>query len=459
MDRRHGSARITFLSFVFATLFLTGWFVYWEARHQGLGSVGNVIGNLPFGEDFRDRSEAWGTLGDAFLSTDGDIRTYLILFQNSLELRPGGGFIGSFGILKIRDRRIVSFEVRDTGIFDAGIQGTIEPPYPMAETLRIDSWKLRDSNWDPDFSSNARRATDFYRIGGGQERFDGVIGITADVLSSFLSVTGPVSISGFPGTYDSESGIFDLEYQVEQAYREQDIPFSERKSVLGTLGSEILSRVGNLPPKDLLTLFGVVLDDLRRKDIQLFFFDGTLQESARRSGWDGGFDGEFSGDFLLVVDANLDAWKTDSVMERSYRYEVDFSDDIPHARLTVSYRHTGFEKNFMVKDYQSFVRVYVPDGSWFRGVSGGVSEPVYGEFMGRRYVGVLTGVPLGESRDIIFEYDLPERMMESAYDLKIVRQPGTKDIPVELVIISRDGSRTMRNIVLDRDYVLNKDGM
>lgn len=442
---------------IIVALFLGGWFVYWEGRNQGLDSVGTLIGNIPAGEAFGSRSRALGALGDVLLTRDGEERVYLILFQNNLELRPGGGFIGSFGILKVRDGYVTDFSVYDTGVFDTRIPDSVEPPYPLGETFRMDTWKLRDSNWSPDFPTNARQAVTFYELGGGEEHFDGVVGITADVLSSLLSVVGPVSVPGFPGVYDAESGVFDLEYQVEQAYIEQNIPFSERKSVLGALGGEILKRTKDLPLQGLIQLLRVILADLERKDIQLFFSDSSMQRLVTEAGWSGTFDGSFQGDFLAVVDANLDAWKTDSVMERSFRYEVDFSGDRPHVRLTVSYRHGGFEKNFMIKDYQSFVRVYAPGESWFHTVGGGVSDPVYGEYMGRKYVGMLVQVPLGETREVVFEYDLPEGMTESAYDLKIVRQPGTKDIPVELTIISHDGSRTKQDIVLDRDYVLSRE--
>jgi hypothetical protein len=43
---------------------------------------------------------------------------YLILFQNNLELRPAGGYIGNFGILKVKNGQIVSLETHDTNIFD-----------------------------------------------------------------------------------------------------------------------------------------------------------------------------------------------------------------------------------------------------------------------------------------------------------------------------------------------------
>lgn len=454
--KRKGFGCVSILTFFLSIAFLAGWFVYWEAKHQGLDAVGELVGRIPLADDIRVGSRTIGSLTDALISTDGEELVYLVLFQNNLELRPGGGFIGSFGILRIRDGHVTDFAVHDTGIFDTRIPDTLEPPYPLRETIGVDAWKMRDSNWSPDFPTNARQAVEFYRMGGGEETFDGVVGITADVLSSFLSVTGPIRIPGFPGSYGPDDGIFDLEYQVEQGYLEQDIDFGERKSVLGILGAEILSRVRELPPQDLLRLFGVILEDLDRKDIQIVPSDPELASKVAAAGWDGAFDTGWTEDFIMVVDANLGAWKTDSVMERTFRYEVDFSGDVPRARLTVSYRHGGIERNFMLKDYRSFLRVYVPEGAWFRGITGGETEPVYGGFMGRRYVGTLTAVPFGGEGEVVFEYDLPREMTPESYDLKIARQSGMKDVPISVTIVGRDGSRTVRTGTLDGDFVLSE---
>ena len=85
-----------------ATIFLFGWFVFWEVKHQGLESFQYFFGLTPLQEETQTDLETVMAVADALLFTDGQEKTFLILFQNNLELRPGGGFIGSFGILKVR---------------------------------------------------------------------------------------------------------------------------------------------------------------------------------------------------------------------------------------------------------------------------------------------------------------------------------------------------------------------
>src|SRR3989344_4137881 len=154
---------ITFIAI--SIVFLGAWFLFWEVQTHGVASLKALFGILPIQEEKRTDLGTIATIAESLLHTDGATRTYLILFQNSLELRPGGGFIGSFGILKIKDGAILHFSVHDTGNFDGRIPSTVEPPYPMRETLRINSWKLRDSNYSPDFHENAKWAETFYQLG------------------------------------------------------------------------------------------------------------------------------------------------------------------------------------------------------------------------------------------------------------------------------------------------------
>ncbi len=450
------SKKFWFTFVTVAIIFLSGWFVFWQVKTHGLESLKRLLGLLPVKEELKTDLDTVISLADSLLDTNGAEKIFLILFQNNLELRPGGGFIGSFGILKVRDGNITHFAVHDTGNFDGRIPDTIAPPYPMKETLNIPSWKFRDSNYSPDFSENAKWAEDFYHMGQGQEQFDGVVGVTANVLTSFLRITGPIEIDGFPGTYGADNAILDLEYQVEQGYLKQGIEFGERKSVMGILGLEILHRVKGLSLTQKYELFKVVLDDLHRKDVQLSFKDPALQDQVMASGWDGRLDGTWKDDYLLLVDANLNSFKSDYFMKRSYSYTIDLSKETPEAVLAVTYKHTAKEKSWLTKDYQTFLRVYVPEGSFLTEVTGNTSLPkAFGQFLNKKYFGVLVHVPLGTEKTVVFRYTLPKDIERTWYDLKVEKQPGLNDVPVKVTIIKTDGTKEEKEFVLNRNTVLS----
>lgn len=453
---RQHSIKFWLIFTVIALLFLGGWFLFWETRQQGLSMIGKLTSVLPINPETKADLSTFLSIGDSVLHTDGKEKVYLVLFQNNLELRPGGGFIGSFGILGVRDGSVTRFDVHDTGNFDTRVPDTVTPPYPMKETLKIPSLKMRDSNYSPDFPTNIEQAEYFYHLGGGGEQFDGVIAITTDVLSSFLTVTGPVEIPGFPGTFGPDNAIIDLEYQVEQGYQQQGIGFADRKSVIHLLGDEILRRAKAMSIEDKYKLFRVLVDDLNQKEIQLSFKDETLENTVIGSMWDGGVDTVWKNDYLFAVDANLNAWKSDYYVKRSYAYTVDLSKDQPMATFAVTYKHTATAKDFMTKDYQTFLRLYVPDGSWLTTVSGNAKPPVFGSAFGKKYFGALVQVPLGTEKTVTFEYTLPKDLERDFYDLKIQKQAGLSDIPVSITVIKKDGTKTKRDISLGRDFILTK---
>ena len=144
-----------FIFWLVAFIFLVVWFLFWRYQHQGkIGLLKTVVNVLPM--ESEKRGELNTVLEIAEKISQGEEKTFLVLFQNSDELRPGGGYIGSFGIIKIKGEQITAVDTHDTNIFDSAKATGVEPPYPMGKMLNITDWEMRDSNWSADFPTNAR---------------------------------------------------------------------------------------------------------------------------------------------------------------------------------------------------------------------------------------------------------------------------------------------------------------
>lgn len=436
-------------------LLLSAWYAYLNSDKIEVQKLAPIAEFIPFvGESGQDYVSA-AKIADYVLKKDGREKTFLLLFQNNLELRPGGGFIGTFGVLKIRNGKMVSVETHDLSNFDALIPKGIEPPYPMKSALGIESWKMRDSNYSPDFEINAKKAEEFYRLGNGKEEFDGVIGMTTNVLESILKVTGPVTLPDYPGTYDFENGVISLEYQVEKAFEEQGISRKDRKSVMRELAEEIEKKVSSLSIGRKIELSKLLLDDLNKKEIQLFFKDSEIQNVVFDSNWAGKVNGRWAGDYLMMVDANLGSFKSDYYMRRSADYTVDFSGDIARAKLSITYKHTAKQRDWMTRNYFSYLRVYVPEGAWLS-ESKNFEEPRFGEDFGKKFFGGSVRVPLGEEKTVELEYDLPLGISKSNYDLLIQKQSGVLDVPIRVHIIEKDGLKKDYDLRMNSDIVLSE---
>lgn len=412
--------------------------------------IAQVAGIFPIGDQYKSIAN----FSNYFLQQDNQERTFLLLFQNNMEIRPGGGFIGSFGIVKVKNGKITLLQVHDTGNFDPRIPNTVAPPYPMAETLGIKSWQLRDSNFSPDFPTNAQKAEEFYYMGQGQEKFDGIIGITTNVLTSFLKATGPIAMEGYPGTYADENAVIALEYQVEEDFWKQGIKRGDRKSIMNDLADAILKKVFDLSLSQKIELAKIVFEDLNRKDIQLHFKDPILQAQAEKSNWSGEVDQSWKQDFLMTSDANLGAYKTDLSIKRSLDYTVDLTGDAPKAVLKITYNHTATQKDFMTKNYLSYLRVYVPDGAWLT-TSNNFDGAKFGTELGKKYFGAIVKVPLGTSKTVEINYTLPKEIAEN-YNLKIQKQPGINGVPVAVHVKNANGDVKDYAYTMDSDIVLNK---
>jgi len=433
------------------------WYVFLEVKNNGFDAVSKTARFLPISGEMRGDIQAVAELADAMLVRDGETRTYMVLFQNNWELRPGGGFIGSFGIVKVRDGSVVSLDVHDTANFDGRIPPTIAPPYPMEDTLNIGSWKLRDSNYSPDFPTNVENAVMFYEMGGGKETFDGVIAVTTDVLLRALEVTGPVEIPGYPGTYGSENAIELLQYQVEVGYKEQGIEKGDRKDMMNDLARAVLNAIGPLDVSKKLQLAREALDALHEKDVQIFLEDSELQRIVRERDWDGSVDRKWKNDYLFLVDANLGAYKSDRLIDRSVEYEADFSEGgAGEAVLRVTYTHNAVAKDWKTNDYQSYLRIYVPEGAWLGDTDGPSHEVRYGEAFGKKYFGTLVQVPINSTKTFTFRYTLPETISGEFYDLKIQKQSGTGDVPYEVTVADTLGETKTHAFPLSRDRILSE---
>jgi hypothetical protein len=74
---------------------------------------------------------------------------FLILFQNNDELRPTGGFIGSYATLKVADfAENIEMSTGDIYHLDMPSIDHLEtiPPEPIAKYMKVKKWYLRDSN-------------------------------------------------------------------------------------------------------------------------------------------------------------------------------------------------------------------------------------------------------------------------------------------------------------------------
>lgn len=293
---------------------------------------------------------------------------FLFVMHNHDELRPAGGFIGVYGLMKTKDGSFDNFLTYDSYHLDmpASISNNwnLAPPKPIAKYLGVKSWYLRDSNWSPDWPTSARKIQEIYHgekkaIGESSEDFNAVISITPDFVSKLLDISGPITARG--DVYTKENFRELLQYSVEVSYKEDEVSSWDRKDVINEIINELKESLFNISIEETYLLMNIINENIATKDIQIYFNDEYLQSLVVKLGAASELKDSL-GDYLMVVDANLGAFKSDAVVRKSIAYEVNIDKDVVLGDLQLNYRHEG-GFDWRTTRYRSYTRTYLPLGS------------------------------------------------------------------------------------------------
>ncbi|HRH23143.1 MAG TPA: DUF4012 domain-containing protein [Candidatus Magasanikbacteria bacterium] len=299
---------------------------------------------------------------ELMLGSEG-FKRYLVVFQNQYELRPTGGFIGSFGVIDVQNGKILNIDIPGGGSYD--LQGQLStfvlPPVPLQP---INSrWEFQDGNWFPDFKATGEKLAWFYQK-SRNTTVDGVIAINASVLERLVHIIGPIQNEQYDLMLTSESAIKDLSYEI-QSYDNTD-GANTPKAVLSVLFEQITNVMKTIKPEQLIGMVTELSDALNEREIQAYFTDNRVQSFARSYGWSGEIiQSEENQDYLMVVNANIGGGKSDVNISQTVEHQaVVESDGSIIDTVVVTRKHQGRdEATLFGQPNSSYIRVYVPEGS------------------------------------------------------------------------------------------------
>jgi hypothetical protein len=297
------------------------------------------------------------------------LRRYLLVFQNPAEIRPTGGFMGSFALLDIKDGEIVNIDIPAGGSYD--LQGQLKefvaPPTPLL--LSNKRWEFQDANWFPDFSASAEKMLWFYRHSRNLTA-DGVIAINADVLNRLLSIIGPIADQSRNLVIDKNNALSTIQDIVENGPEKKD---HKPKQILSDLAPVFIENFKKMKAQAVLPILTNLSEALQQKEIQAYFVDDNTQNTMKEFGWSGEIAKTTPDqDYLLVVNTNIQGQKSDAKIKQSISHQaVVQPDGTILDSVVITREHTGIDgEDLYGKNNIDYLRIYVPEGSQLVRASG-----------------------------------------------------------------------------------------
>ena len=425
-------------------LFLEVDFVYRELGFLQ-GEIGSLEGRLPA---FIDQQKALEAISEArekislakaviqefpWILGDEQKRVYLLLFQNNMELRPTGGYIGSFAVVSVEKGRLVGIDIQDVFSADGQLKGHVEPPAPIKKYLGEAGWYLRDSNWDPEFSVSAQRAEWFLdkELGIG---VDGVVSLDLEAVKKFLDVVGEVEVVDFSKTITSKNLYEETRAQIEQNF----FPGSRTKAnFLMALTSSLLTKISDPGGADSVRLGRAAVSSFEERNAQVFLHNGPALKALEDLGWTGGLPNEVCpnpcfGDWTGLAEANVGVNKANYFIERNVDLSILLKEGEVKRTLTITWKNNASKQMGEKGRYEVYVRALAPRGNFAEGQKKigqnfiGFSPEI--EFIrGHIEAGTIVEVFPEESSAVSFSWTSPAEIPgeKGEYFLLIRKQAGT----------------------------------
>ncbi len=293
--------------------------------------------------------------------------TLLVLLQNSAELRPTGGFIGSLMNVTITDGKISNSAIEDVYTVDGQLRGHIDPPIPIRDLLNQEHWYLRDSNWNPDFRESAKSALWFYEKETGKTP-QGVVGITTSMIVKLLELTGPIKLVDFNDQITASN------FYAKAIFYTQDSFFpgsTQKKDFLGSLFTALTNALMGDKHLSGMNLFELFQAGLRQRNIQLYFTNSEAQQLVNQFAWSGSLPtrtlcGETAASvpclthYVHINEANVGVNKVNYFISRQDRRDITIeqSGKVTEVLTRTIMNSSSNEPGTGI--YRTYVRIFIP---------------------------------------------------------------------------------------------------
>jgi hypothetical protein len=404
---------------------------------------------------------------DTFASSNQNI---LVLIQNSNEIRPTGGFIGSYALLETDNYKVNNYKFDD--IYN--VDGTLEEKYPEVllnvpstykDFLSTNYLYTRDLNVILDEKQRNDAILKYFETALNKE-IDAVVYLNLSAAKRILNITGPIYL----GTYDTEvtSENFDT---LAQTYSEQNYyeGSSQKKNFLSVLGARTVKAVEEQKMSIGENTVPQIIESIKNKDALIYIKDAPYNQVVNSLNLvDTIKNPNTNNDYIYILENNLGENKVNKLAEKQVEYNLtyDARRGLKLIDIEIEIKNPANTYSWPYGDYSGLVHIAVPKKQSL--TSAKVLSPKKpGEYtevditksvdiLGQENVSIINVPffvkPLSNTKIVLaFEENDKNFIQKTNYSIYVQKQPGAKNYPFTFNYNIPDIKKETRTLDLNSD--------
>ena len=342
----------------------------------------------------------------------GTQHRFLVLSQNSAQLRPTGGFPGTYGLVEFGPEGFDLTEFADVYTLP---RDTLDLPIPDGGQVNNRHFFLRNANAWMDFPTSSAVMMQLWESMKEPE-VDGIIAIDIPTIRDLLKVFGPISVPESDRPLTARNVLEQLSYVVEIEHSGKG--YRDRKNAVVSLAKAVVERITNLSEEEFLPTMESLAKSANEKHLQLWFNDPDAQADIVGIGWAGAIDPPADTTDLVAVSNSVikRPAKANLGVDKSLDYDVRLSaDGSAESTLLLGYQKTSHSPlGDLQKLLPNYVRVHRADGTTRPTKAGTKGIASLKDETGLPTFGYYFELPRGKSTSVDLRTRVPQALRKGA---------------------------------------------
>ncbi|MCY0899377.1 MAG: DUF4012 domain-containing protein [Firmicutes bacterium] len=315
---------------------------------------------------FRREVGPWAQLGAVLTHDPHAVKTFLrwshtarflVLFQDSGELRSTGGFLAAYGYLTWRHRHVsLTFEP-NIATLNNHLRLHFPAPWVIREYFGEQRLSFINANINPNVPTSARLIERLYDSVPHHRPIQGIVWVNSWFADQVIQVLGAVRADGV--TFTAHNLLTAMEYMAER----RPLPGSRRLLFLGQILDQLRARA-ETSQGALAELLPIIREALRDQEVMLYANNPGVETWLTREGWAGAIPPLPHTNSFLLLNDNYGGLKDNYELKTGVRIDVKRTAAGRYLEtVDTTWTMTGVADGWMIGTYVGWVQCLMPRGT------------------------------------------------------------------------------------------------